>query len=77
MEKKLAGYVLIFLGLIAMVFAGYNFIQGSGSSENITEVMAYLLGGAILFFTGVHFAIPPINIQKNPVRSNLNRSENA
>lgn len=61
MEKKVLGLVLILIGLAGMFLSGYNFINGSGGTSNLTSVMIYMIAGAIIFFTGINVAMPSNN----------------
>lgn len=74
MDKKILGFVLVILGFGGIVFSGFSFLSGNGGLNNMTQVIAYLILGAALFFTGINFTIPQNNIvQKSPVQPNYSQ----
>ena len=74
MEKKLLGLVLIFAGIAGMMYSGYLFINGNGGSNNITQVIIYLVSGSILFFSGINFTVPHSNpVRKSSLQTNLSQ----
>ena len=52
MEKRVMGIILSILGIVGLVLAGYNFMNGSGA-RNIKEIVLYGVLGAIFFFSGI------------------------
>ena len=52
MEKKVMGIILAVLGIIELILAGYNFMNGSGT-RNMKEIILYGVLGAIFFFAGI------------------------
>lgn len=58
MERKLLAIVMIVLGIIGMAIGGMVFINGSGNLANISQVIAYVVSGAALFFAGIDFIMP-------------------
>lgn len=52
MEKRMFGIILTVLGIIGLILAGYNFMNGGGT-KNMKEVIMYGLLGAIFFFSGI------------------------
>ncbi|MGZ5246041.1 MAG: hypothetical protein ACXWCR_02990 [Flavitalea sp.] len=52
MEKRVMGIILSILGIVGLILAGFNFMNGSGS-RNIKEIVIYGVLGAIFFFAGI------------------------
>lgn len=52
MEKRVMGIILSILGIVGLILAGYNFMNGSGA-KNIKEIVLYGILGAIFFFAGI------------------------
>ena len=46
------GIILTVLGIIGLILAGYNFMNGGGT-KNMKEIIMYGLLGAIFFFSGI------------------------
>ncbi|MGZ8503426.1 MAG: hypothetical protein ACXWV2_07370 [Chitinophagaceae bacterium] len=46
------GIILSILGIVGLILAGFNFMNGSGS-RNIKEIVIYGVLGAIFFFAGI------------------------
>ncbi len=46
------GIILSILGVVGLILAGYNFMNGSGA-KNIKEIVLYGILGAIFFFAGI------------------------
>lgn len=46
------GMILSVLGIVGLILAGYNFMNGSGT-RNIKEIVIYGVLGAIFFFAGI------------------------
>ena len=53
MEKRVLGIILSLLGVVGLIVAGVLFINSSGTSKNIKQVIIYSILGAIFFFAGV------------------------
>jgi hypothetical protein len=53
MEKRVLGIILSLLGVIGLIMAGVNFMNGSGGTRNVKEIVIYGLLGAIFFFAGI------------------------
>jgi len=53
MEKRVLGIILSLLGVAGLIIAGVQFLNGSGSSRNIKEIIIYGTLGAIFFFAGI------------------------
>jgi len=52
MEKRILGIFLSILGVVGLILAGYNFMNGSGT-RNLKEIILYGILGAIFFFAGI------------------------
>jgi uncharacterized membrane protein len=52
MEKRVMGIILSVLGIVGLILAGFNFMNGSGT-RNIKEIVIYGVLGAIFFFAGI------------------------
>lgn len=46
------GIILSVLGIVGLILAGFNFMNGSGT-RNIKEIVIYGVLGAIFFFAGI------------------------
>lgn len=53
MEKKVFGIILTVLGIVGLIMAGMNFLQGSNNTYNIKEITVYGIIGLIFFFAGI------------------------
>lgn len=52
MEKRVLGIILSLLGIVGLIMAAVNFMNGGGS-KNIKEIIIYGVLGAIFFFAGI------------------------
>jgi len=55
MQKRILGFVLAVLGFGGMALAGYIFVTGTGGRTHLLEVTAYMIAGAICFFSGINY----------------------
>lgn len=46
------GIILSLLGIVGLILAGFNFMNGSGT-RNVKEIFIYGVLGAIFFFAGI------------------------
>ncbi len=54
MEKRLFGVILTILGIIGLILAAYNFVQGNtGTNRNVRSVVVYGILGLLFFFAGI------------------------
>jgi hypothetical protein len=53
MEKRVLGIILSFLGVAGLIIAAVKFINSTGSSRNIKEIIIYSILGAVFFFAGI------------------------
>ena len=53
MEKRVLGIILSLLGIIGLILAAVNFMNGGSGSKNIKEILIYAILGAIFFFAGI------------------------
>lgn len=52
MEKRVLGIILSLLGVIGLILAAVNFMNGGGA-KNVKEIIMYGILGAIFFFAGI------------------------
>ncbi len=52
MEKRVLGIILSILGIIGLIMAAVNFMNGGGA-KNVKEIVIYAVLGAIFFFAGI------------------------
>jgi hypothetical protein len=55
MQKRILGYLLVFLGFGGMALAGYLFVIGTGGRGHLIEVTSYMIVGAACFFVGINY----------------------
>jgi hypothetical protein len=53
MEKRVLGIILSLLGVIGLILAAVNFMNGGSGTKNIKEILIYGILGAIFFFAGI------------------------
>ncbi len=54
MEKRIFGIILTLLGLVGLIWAAYNFVQGnSNNTYDIKAISVYGILGLIFFFAGI------------------------
>ncbi|MEO6547059.1 MAG: hypothetical protein ABIN94_03640 [Ferruginibacter sp.] len=53
MEKRVLGIILTILGIVGLIAAGYNFMNGGQGTRNIKEIILYGVLGAIFFAAGI------------------------
>jgi predicted Na+-dependent transporter len=53
MEKRLLGVILSILGIVGLILAAVNFMNGGAETRNIKEIIIYGALGAIFFFAGI------------------------
>jgi uncharacterized membrane protein len=53
MEKRVLGIILSLLGVVGLIMAGVNFMNGGGGTRNVKEIVIYGVLGAIFFFAGI------------------------
>lgn len=53
MEKRVLGIVLAILGVIALIYAGASFINGSNGSRSVKTVLVFGILGAVFFSGGI------------------------
>ena len=53
MEKRVIGIILTLLGVVGLIMAAVNFMNGGGNAKNIKEIIIYGILGAIFFFAGI------------------------
>jgi membrane associated rhomboid family serine protease len=54
MEKRLFGVILTILGVVGLILAAYNFVQGNtGTNHSVKSVVVYGVLGLLFFFAGI------------------------
>ncbi|MBO9200101.1 MULTISPECIES: hypothetical protein [Niastella] len=53
MEKRALGIILALIGVVGLILAGVNFMNGGAGTHNIKQIIMYGILGAIFFFAGV------------------------
>jgi uncharacterized membrane protein len=54
MEKRLFGVILTVLGILGLILAAYNFVQGNtGTNHSVKAVIVYGILGLLFFFAGI------------------------
>ena len=53
MEKRILGIILSLLGVVGLIYAGINFINGGSGTRNIKIIIFSGIVGAIFFFAGI------------------------
>ena len=52
MEKRVLGIILALVGVVGLILAGANFLNGSGTRD-LKQIVVYGVLGAIFFFAGI------------------------
>ena len=52
MEKRVLGIILSLVGVIGLIMAGVNFMNGGGTHD-LKQIVVYGVLGAIFFFAGI------------------------
>lgn len=53
MEKRVFGIILTVLGIVGIILAAINFMNGGASIKNVKEITVYGIIGLIFFFAGI------------------------
>ena len=53
MEKRMFGIILTVLGIVGLILAAINFLQGGANTRNVKEITVYGIIGLIFFFAGI------------------------
>ena len=53
MEKRSLGIILSVLGVVGLIVAAVNFINGGSGGQHIREILAYGILGVLFFTAGV------------------------
>jgi hypothetical protein len=53
MEKRMFGIILTVLGIIGLILAAINFLNGGANTQNVKEITVYGIVGLIFFFAGI------------------------
>ena len=53
MEKRVFGIILTVLGIVGLILAAVNFLNGGDNVRNVKEITVYGIVGLIFFFAGI------------------------
>ena len=53
MEKRVLGIILAIMGIVGLILAAIQFINGATGSRGTKAIFVYALLGAIFFFAGI------------------------
>ena len=53
MEKRVLGIILSLLGIIGLIMAAVNFMNGASGTRNVKQIVIFAVLGAIFFFAGI------------------------
>jgi uncharacterized membrane protein len=53
MEKRTLGIILTLLGILGLILAGVNFLNGDSKTYNIKQIVTFGILGAVFFFAGI------------------------
>jgi hypothetical protein len=53
MEKRVFGIILTVLGIIGLIMAAMNFMNGGSNTHNVKEIFTYSILGVVFFFSGI------------------------
>ncbi len=54
MEKRIFGIILTILGIVGLILAAYNFVQGNTTTgTSVRSVATYAVLGLLFFFAGI------------------------
>lgn len=53
MEKRMFGIILTVLGIVGLILAAVNFLNGGSNTRNVKEITVYGIVGLIFFFAGI------------------------
>ena len=53
MEKRVLGIILSLMGIVGLIMAAVNFLNGGSGNHNIKEILIYTILGAVFFFAGI------------------------
>lgn len=53
MEKRFLGIVLSILGIVGLIYAGINFVNGGTGVRNVKMILFAAILGGIFFFAGI------------------------
>lgn len=56
---------MIILGLCGWLIGGHHFINGTGTQQNIVQVIIFIVSGSALFFAGINVLVPSNGSQLN------------
>lgn len=53
MEKRVLGILLTLLGVVGLIVAAVNFMNGGSTTHNIKAIVIFSILGAVFFFAGI------------------------
>jgi len=53
MEKRVIGIILTLLGVVGLIMAAVNFMNGGANGRDVKQIIIYSVLGAIFFFAGI------------------------
>ena len=53
MEKRVIGIILILLGVVGLIVAGYHFMKTGQGARSIKTIVMYGLLGTVFFVSGI------------------------
>ena len=53
MEKRILGIILSLLGVVGLIYAGINFVNGGTGVRNVKMIIFAAILGAVFFFAGI------------------------
>lgn len=53
MEKRVLGILLSLLGIVGLITAAFNFMNGGGGAHNVKAIVIYSVLGCLFFFAGI------------------------
>lgn len=53
MEKRVLGILLTLLGIVGLITAAVNFMNGGGTVHNVKAIAIYSILGCLFFFAGI------------------------
>ncbi|UPK69561.1 hypothetical protein [Chitinophaga filiformis] len=53
MEKRIIGIILTFLGIAGLILGALNFMNSTGATRSVKQILIYSILGAIFFFAGI------------------------
>ena len=55
MEKRVTGVLFLLIGIAGFTLAGFSFMNGPGTLQNLSNVIIYAVCGMIFFLSGYEY----------------------